>query len=132
MIKLMLLGLWLSLSCAEAQATDMDIARLSIDISKELRCPMATNQNLFESETAIASELKAQIYMMLQQGKCREQILDFMVERYGEQIRYQPTLNAGTALLWLGPVLLLLVLPGVLLFFGRSNNQPPHDQENPS
>lgn len=90
MIKLMLLGLWLSLGCAEAQATDMDIARLSIDISKELRCPMATNQNLFESETAIASELKAQIYLMLQQGKSREQILDFMVERYGEQIRYQP------------------------------------------
>ncbi|QNH97618.1 cytochrome c-type biogenesis protein [Shewanella algae] len=132
MIKLMLLGLWLSLGCAEAQATDMDIARLSIDISKELRCPMATNQNLFESETAIASELKAQIYLMLQQGKSREQILDFMVERYGEQIRYQPTLNAGTALLWLGPVLLLLVLPGVLLFFSRSNNQSPHDQENPS
>ncbi len=132
MIKLMLLGLWLSLSCAEAQATDMDIARLSIDISKELRCPMATNQNLFESETAIASELKAQIYLMLQQGKSREQILDFMVERYGEQIRYQPSLNAGTALLWLGPVILLLVLPGMLLFFGRSNNPSPHDQENPS
>ncbi|MGI3003770.1 cytochrome c-type biogenesis protein [Shewanella algae] len=132
MIRLMLLGLWLSFTCVEAQATDMDIAHLSIDISKELRCPMATNQNLFESETAIASELKAQIYLMLQQGKSREQILNFMVERYGEQIRYQPSLNAGTALLWLGPIVLLLVLPGVLLFFGRNNTQSTHDQEDPS
>ena len=83
---------------------------LAMDIARELRCPMATNQSLFESENAIASELKAQIYLMVNEGKSREQILDFMTQRYGEQIRYQPKLGINTVLLWGAPLLLFLGL----------------------
>lgn len=103
---------------AVASSKGTDRLSLAMDIAKELRCPMATNQNLFESETAIASELKAQIYLMLEQGQSREQILDFMTQRYGEQIRYQPKLTLGTVLLWGAPVLLFL---GLILLVLRPN-----------
>ena len=78
------------------------------EISKLLRCPASVNLTLYESETAIASELKAQIYLQLQQGKERDAVIDFIVQRYGEQIRYKPALTAGTALLWAAPGGLLL------------------------
>ena len=60
-------------------------------------------QTLYDSESAIANELKGVIYEKLRAGETREQIFDFMVARYGEQIRYEPDMNAGTAALWAAP-----------------------------
>lgn len=57
----------------------------------------------FESESSIAGELKAEIYKQLAEGKTREEILAFFTARYGEQIRYDPALTGGTALLWAAP-----------------------------
>lgn len=81
----------------------------AIAISKVLRCPMATNQTLFESQAPIAHELKGQIFSLLEQGYKRDEILDFMVQRYGEKIRYQPELKPSTLALWLGPLALLII-----------------------
>lgn len=81
----------------------------AIAISKLLRDPSAANYTLFDSESALAGELKARIYEMLRKGATREDIFDFMVARYGEMIRYQPDFNAKTALLWAAPWLTLLV-----------------------
>ena len=61
------------------------------------------NLTLYDSESAIANELKGVIYEKLRAGETREQIFDFMVARYGEQIRYEPDMNAGTAALWAAP-----------------------------
>ena len=80
----------------------------AIEISKVLRCPMATNQTLFESQAPIAHELKGQIFSLLEQGYKQNEILDFMVQRYGEKIRYQPEFKTSTLALWLGPLLLLI------------------------
>lgn len=81
----------------------------AIEISKELRCPMAVNQSLFESQAPIAHELKGQIFLLLEQGYKRNEILDFMVQRYGEKIRYQPEFKAATFALWFGPLGLLIL-----------------------
>lgn len=75
----------------------------AIAISKLLRCPASPNVTLYDSETSIASELKGQIYEKLRDGMSREEILTFMAERYGENIRYKPDFNAGTAALWFAP-----------------------------
>lgn len=80
----------------------------AIAISKLLRCPASPNVTLYDSETAIASELKGQIYEKLRDGMNREEILTFMAERYGENIRYKPDFNAGTAALWGAPWLAFL------------------------
>ena len=82
----------------------------AIAISKLLRCPASPNLTLYDSETAIASELKGQIYEKLRDGMDREEILSFMAERYGESIRYKPDLNAGTAALWAAPWLAFLAV----------------------
>ncbi|MDO4936639.1 MAG: cytochrome c-type biogenesis protein CcmH [Sutterellaceae bacterium] len=80
----------------------------AISISKLLRDPASANYTLFDSESAIAGELKARIYEMLREGKTREEIFDFMVARYGEMIRYEPDFNAKTALLWMAPWAVLI------------------------
>ncbi|MGL5026493.1 MAG: cytochrome c-type biogenesis protein [Shewanella oncorhynchi] len=99
----------------ERPISSLSYQQQAIDISKVLRCPMATNQNLFESQAPIAHELKAQIFSMLEQGQSQDEIIDFMVQRYGEKIRYQPEFKASTFALWLGPLLLLIVGVGVCL-----------------
>lgn len=83
--------------------TGTELTREAIAISKLLRDPASANYTLFDSESAIAGELKARIYEMLRQGRSREEIFDFMVARYGEMIRYEPDFNAKTALLWVAP-----------------------------
>lgn len=99
--------------------------RQAIEISKELRCPMATNQTLFESQAPIAHELKGQIFSLLQQGYKRDEVLDFMVQRYGEKIRYQPEFKPSTLALWLGPLLLLVAGLGLgLTLIKRKSSSP--------
>ena len=102
------------LSMAQEQSiSGLSHQQQAMDISKVLRCPMATNQSLFESQAPIAHELKAQIFSMLEQGQSQDEIIDFMVQRYGEKIRYQPEFKASTFALWLGPLLLLVLGVGL-------------------
>ena len=90
---------------------------IGFEIARELRCPMAVNQNLFDSQSQIASELKGQIFLMLEEGQSKAAIIDFMVVRYGDKIRYMPPLNSNTAVLWLLPLaLVILVLIGGFIF----------------
>ncbi|ABZ75124.1 cytochrome C biogenesis protein [Shewanella halifaxensis HAW-EB4] len=93
--------------------TQDQIRDLGFEIAHELRCPMSVNQNLFDSSAPIASELKGQIFLMLDQGESKAEIIDFLVQRYGEKIRYQPSFSSATALLWFGPLLLLF---GIIAF----------------
>ncbi|GLS82227.1 cytochrome c-type biogenesis protein [Paraferrimonas haliotis] len=81
---------------------------LGFEIAKELRCPMSQNKTLFESDARIASELKAHIFTMLNEGKSKQDVINFMIARYGEQIHYKPPFNRDTAFLWLAPLLLII------------------------
>lgn len=90
---------------------------IGFEIARELRCPMAVNQNLFDSQSQIASELIGQIFLMLEEGQSKAAIIDFMVDRYGDKIRYMPPLNSNTAVLWLLPLgLVIMVLIGGFFF----------------
>jgi cytochrome c-type biogenesis protein CcmH len=81
----------------------------------ELRCPKCQNQNLADSNAPIAMDLRQEIYQMLQQGKSDDEIVDFLVLRYGDFVRYKPPLDARTLVLWFGPAALLLTGLGGLL-----------------
>lgn len=78
------------------------------DLTSILRCPKCQNQNIAESSSPIASDLRGEIYRMLGAGQSDKQIIDFMVSRYGDFVLYDPPLSSRTALLWLGPATLLL------------------------
>jgi cytochrome c-type biogenesis protein CcmH len=76
---------------------------------KELRCPKCQNQNLADSNSPIADDLRREVYELLQQGKADIEIVDFMVKRYGEFVLYRPRVSSLTYVLWFGPALLLLI-----------------------
>ena len=89
-----------------------DLASRYHQLSQELRCPKCQNQNIADSNAPIARDLRVVLYEQLEAGQTDAQILDFMVARYGQFVRYRPEVDRQTALLWWSP-LLLLVLGGV-------------------
>ena len=78
-------------------------------LSKELRCPKCQNQNLADSNSPIAADLRRELYELLQQGKADSEVVDFMVARYGEFVLYRPRVSSLTYILWFGPALLILI-----------------------
>jgi cytochrome c-type biogenesis protein CcmH len=88
------------------------------ELTRELRCPKCQNQDIADSNAPIAADLRKEIYRMLGEGQSNQQIIDFMVDRYGEFVRYKPQLSSRTWLLWFGPALLLIagaVVIGVIV-----------------
>ena len=90
-------------------------------LSEELRCPKCQNQNIADSNAPIAKDLRKILYQQLEQGASDQQILEYMVARYGEFVRYRPRFSGATAVLWLATALLLLlgVVIVVLTLRGR-------------
>ena len=87
---------------------------------QELRCPKCQNQNLDGSNSPIAKDLRRELHRMLEEGQDDKQIVDYMVDRYGEFILYRPRFNPETAVLWLAPgIFLVLGLFLVLMVFKR-------------
>lgn len=77
-------------------------------LTAELRCPKCQNQNIADSNAPIATDLRREIFRMLEEGKDNQQITDYLVARYGDFVLYKPPLNSRTWLLWYGPAGLLL------------------------
>ena len=98
-------------------ADDAERARFR-ELTQELRCPKCQNQDIADSNAPIATDLRREIYRMLGEGKSNQQIIDFMVDRYGDFVRYKPALTGKTSVLWFGPLALLVggvVLIGVIV-----------------
>lgn len=89
----------------------------------ELRCLVCQNQTIGDSNAPLAADLREQIYQMLQTGKTKAEILQFMTERYGDFVLYKPPFNSVTSLLWLAPVLFLLTGIIVVFVIIRRKNQ---------
>lgn len=107
-LNLMLLGNSMAAMDTSKFSEDSQYQRF-YDLASELRCPKCQNQNIAESSSPIANDLRGEIHRMLSEGQSDEQIIDFMVARYGDFVLYDPRLNSRTVLLWLGPSALLLV-----------------------
>ncbi|UVE16337.1 cytochrome c-type biogenesis protein CcmH [Pseudomonas sp. LS44] len=93
-------------------------------LTKELRCPKCQNQDIADSNAPIAADLRREIHRMLGEGQSDEQIVEFMVDRYGDFVRYKPAVNARTWLLWYGPFVLLgggLLVLGVIVLRRRGS-----------
>lgn len=73
----------------------------------ELRCLVCQNQNLADSNADLAADLRREVHRLILEGKSNQDIIDFMVARYGEFVLYRPPFKATTAILWGGPFLLL-------------------------
>ncbi|MGH1390913.1 MAG: heme lyase NrfEFG subunit NrfF [Aeromonas jandaei] len=95
------------------------------ELARALRCPQCQNQNLVESNSPIARDLRLEVYRWVDEGQSDEQVIARMTERFGDFVRYDPPFKDSTALLWGGP-LLLLGLALLILFrrLTRAKAQP--------
>ena len=111
---------------APAAKGDPAIEARAYALESELRCLVCQNQTLADSNAPLAVDLRNQIREKMKQGASDRDILDFMVERYGDFVLYRPPVNAATLLLWLGP--LLLIVTGLLVLYVRIARRPAQEQ----
>ena len=103
--------------------SDLHLERRYHSLSDELRCPKCQNQTIADSNAPIAKDLRFLLHEQLESGASDDEILSFMVARYGEFVRYRPGLDSNTALLWYGPLLLTLVTLAALAVHLRGRHK---------
>lgn len=118
MKALYIAGLLVSLCILPAQASSTYEAAVATDpvaekrlqaLSRELRCLVCQNETIADSNAELAVDLRREIRGMIQEGRSDNEILEFMVTRYGDFVLYRPPVKAITLLLWGGPIVLLLI-----------------------
>ena len=127
MLLLATLVFWVPPLQAVIETYEFESAQMEADYKKlidELRCLVCQNQNLSASDADLARDLRRETYEMLQQGKSSQQVVEFMVARYGDFVLYRPQFKSNTYLLWLGPFLLLLLVLYLLVRRLRVANKP--------
>jgi cytochrome c-type biogenesis protein CcmH len=123
-----ILALMFVMWCAVVQAEEVmsfanDAQRqLYQQLTAELRCPQCQNQNIADSNAIVAVDMREKTYQFVSEGKDRQFILHYMINRYGDFVHYQPPLTRYTLWLWLLPLLMLLALAATGLY--RRTKQP--------
>ncbi|HEY4344567.1 MAG TPA: cytochrome c-type biogenesis protein [Parvibaculum sp.] len=108
--------------------TDPVLEARARDISKELRCLVCQNQSIDDSDADLARDLRRLVRDRIVAGDNDAQVLDFIVERYGQFVLLRPPFEPVTWVLWLGPLALLLVgAGGIALVFRRRLPEKPQD-----
>lgn len=116
------LGVLLKVFTLSALAAPIDVYEFPTETDRdryqklveELRCPKCQNQNLTDSNSQIAVDLRGEVARMVQEGKGDREIVDFMVARYGDFVLYRPPVQSNTYVLWLGPSVMFGL--GVIVF----------------
>ncbi|MFW5431892.1 MAG: cytochrome c-type biogenesis protein CcmH [Methylophilaceae bacterium] len=78
-------------------------------LSNELRCLVCQNSTLADSDAPLAKDLRSEIRKLMVEGKTNDEVVDYLVARYGDFVTFRPPVNASTALLWFGPFLMLFI-----------------------
>ena len=99
--------------------------RLYYTLVDELRCLVCQNQTIAESNADLASDLRREVYRMVEDGRSEDEIAGFMVARYGDFVLYRPPLRGDTILLWAGPFLLAAIGLTVLAVHLRRRRRAP-------
>lgn len=107
---------------------DVSQSKTFDELTQELRCPKCQNQNIADSNAMVAIDLKNKTYELVKEGKSKEQVIDFMVERYGNFVHYDPPINSVTIWLWLIPVMILVLL--VVVMLRRKKEAEPKIDDN--
>jgi cytochrome c-type biogenesis protein CcmH len=133
-----LLGLMLSMPGMARDAVpvgaDPVIHARMMKLASVLRCLMCQNQTIADSHAPLAEDLRNQITEQMQHGKTDDEIMAYMVARYGDFVLYRPPLKATTVLLWVGPGLLVLLGIGLVVRTARRSaavmaNAPQSDRD---
>ena len=99
-------------------------------LTEELRCPKCQNQSIADSDAEISQDMRERVARMIREGHSDEEIVTFFVDRYGDFVSYRPPFNPRTAILWVGPLtLLLLGGVGIVLLVRRASREAEEDDQ---
>ena len=93
-------------------------------LSEDLRCPKCQNQNLADSHAPIAIDMRDKVYELMQEGKEDQEIVDYLVARYGDFVTYKPPFRLDTLLLWGAPIILFVLGAFILVYVRRLQATP--------
>jgi cytochrome c-type biogenesis protein CcmH len=96
-------------------------------LSEKLRCLVCQNQTLADSSAELAGDLRKQLAEQVAAGRSDDEIIAFLVQRYGDFVLYDPPLKATTVLLWIGPFALLLAALAILVTVLRRRRNAPEE-----
>ncbi len=130
-IACVLLALLSSVAIAAKPIVPLDEAgnRRAAALAEQLRCLVCQNQSIAESNAELAVDLRREINEQIRAGRSDQQIVDFMVARYGDFVLYRPPLKSHTWLLWFGPA--LLAIAALLAFMRALRNRRRRTVERP-
>jgi len=127
----LLLVIFLALQCslsafageAAPLAEDPVVEQRMLSISEELRCLVCQNETLAASRADLAQDLRRELRTLIKANKTDKEIMDYMVSRYGDFVRYRPAVKPLTYMLWFGPFVLLIGALSILLRLVRRRQQ---------
>ena len=93
------------------------------NLINEFRCVVCQNQNIADSNAELAKDLRKQVFKMINAGKNDDEIMEFMVARYGDFVLYRPQFNSMTFLLWVGPFIIFIIGLYFLISFIRQRKK---------
>jgi cytochrome c-type biogenesis protein CcmH len=108
-VALLLFGAAQAQSTAVPTEDDPVSSRRAVELGLKLRCLVCQNQSIEDSHADLAADLRRQIREQIKAGKSDREIIQFMTDRYGDFVLYEPPFKATTLLLWAGPGLLLVI-----------------------
>ncbi len=127
LLAVLLLVLFASTSYAAIELydfTDDSYQARYKDVGGKLRCPKCENQSIADSNSPSAYDMRQELYRLLEEGKTDQQIYDFMVNRFGDYVLYEPPMRKDTWLLWYLPPALVFLGLLVAFFLVRSRKVP--------
>jgi cytochrome c-type biogenesis protein CcmH len=101
---------------AKDLAADPVLEKRMIGLAENLRCLVCQNESLASSHAELAEDLRREVREQMSKGKSDQEIIEYLVARYGDFVLYNPPMKSYTILLWFGPFALLLAGVGLLLF----------------
>lgn len=101
---------------AKDMAADPVLEKRMIGLAEKLRCLVCQNETLASSHAELAEDLRREVREQMQKGMNDQEIIDYLVSRYGDFVLYDPPMKPYTVLLWFGPFALLLIGTGILVF----------------
>jgi cytochrome c-type biogenesis protein CcmH len=114
---------------ANGQLEDAALQARFENIAKDLRCLVCQNESIADSNVELASDLRRQVREMLVAGKSDNEIFDFMTDRYGEFVRFNPPVDRKTVLIWGAPFIVLLLGVVIIVRIVRGRSRMPLDDE---
>lgn len=100
------------------------------ELTNQLRCPKCQNNSIADSNAPIAADMRAKVFELMEKGQSRQEIITYMVDRYGNFVTYEPPVTPATIILWVIPALFVVIGIGAIIMLGLRRKEIALDGES--